>query len=41
MYGHKGCIESKGKSVAVLPYGLDKIYPSPNRASVIMQERFF
>lgn len=29
--GHKGCIDAKGKSIAILPGGLDKIYPSSNK----------
>lgn len=30
-FGHKGCVEVGGKSIAVLPGGLDKIYPASNK----------
>lgn len=30
-YAHKGCLDAKGKTVAVLPGGLDSIYPIKNR----------
>ncbi len=30
-YGHLGCVENKGSTVATLPSGLDKIYPSINK----------
>lgn len=30
-YAHKGCLDAKGKTVAVLPGGLDNIYPLKNR----------
>lgn len=29
--GHLGCVEAKGKSVAVLPCGLDTVYPASNK----------
>ncbi|MGG7060152.1 DNA-processing protein DprA [Clostridium nigeriense] len=29
-FAHKGCINSKGKTIAVLPCGLDTIYPKSN-----------
>lgn len=28
---HEGCIKAKGKTVAVLAHGLDKVYPAQNR----------
>ena len=28
---HLGCVEAKGKSIAVLPCGLDKVYPASNK----------
>ena len=31
MYGHKGCVQAKGESIAVLAGGLDKVYPVSNR----------
>ncbi|NLK28033.1 MAG: DNA-protecting protein DprA [Clostridiales bacterium] len=31
MYAHTGCVDAKGKSVAVLPCGLDNVYPKSNR----------
>lgn len=30
-YAHKGCVDSYGKSIAVLPCGLDNIYPQSNK----------
>lgn len=30
--GHKGCVDVQGKSIAVLPGGLDKIYPASNKS---------
>lgn len=30
-HAHKGCLDAKGKTVAVLPGGLDSIYPIKNR----------
>ncbi|MGL6107162.1 DNA-processing protein DprA [Romboutsia sp.] len=30
-YAHKGCLKVKGKTVAILPGGLDNIYPLKNR----------
>ncbi|WP_273321186.1 DNA-processing protein DprA [Vallitalea guaymasensis] len=30
-YGHEGCIKGNGKAIAVLPCGLDKIYPASNK----------
>ncbi len=30
-YGHEGCVKVHGKSVAVLPCGLDKVYPAKNK----------
>jgi len=37
---HKGCVDTNGKSVAVLPFGLDTIYPSSNKelAKRILEE---
>lgn len=29
-FAHMGCVNARGKSIAVLPGGLDKIYPSSN-----------
>ena len=29
--GHEGCLQEKGRTVAVLAHGLDRIYPSENR----------
>ncbi|RUR40473.1 DNA-processing protein DprA [Clostridium perfringens] len=29
--GHKGCVDVNGKSIAILPRGLDKIYPASNK----------
>ncbi|WP_440977678.1 DNA-processing protein DprA [Sedimentibacter sp. LTW-03] len=31
-FAHFGCVKNNGKSIAVLPAGLDKIYPSSNKA---------
>jgi DNA processing protein len=30
-FGHKGCLKAKGKTVAVMAGGLDKIYPAKNK----------
>lgn len=30
-YGHKGCVEVRGRSIAILPCGLDTIYPPSNK----------
>jgi DNA processing protein len=30
-FGHKGCVNAKGRSIAVMPGGLDNIYPSKNK----------
>ncbi len=30
-FGHKGCLEAEGKTVAVMAGGLDKVYPAKNR----------
>lgn len=30
-HGHTGCVDAGGKSIAVLPGGLDKIYPASNK----------
>lgn len=39
-FAHIGCIKSNGKSIAVLPCGLDNIYPASNRslASQILEK---
>lgn len=39
-FGHTGCVEAHGKSIAVLPGGLDKIYPASNKvlAQRILEE---
>lgn len=39
--GHKGCVVAKGRSVAVLPCGLDTIYPASNKklAELILQNK--
>lgn len=31
MYGHMGCLDENGKTVAVMPCGLDTIYPAKNK----------
>lgn len=31
MYGHEGCLDENGKTVAVLPCGLDTVYPAKNK----------
>lgn len=31
MYGHLGCLDENGKTVAVMPCGLDTIYPAKNK----------
>lgn len=30
-FGHKGCLDAQGKTVAVMAGGLDKVYPAKNR----------
>lgn len=32
MYGHEGCLDEHGKTVAVMPCGLDRIYPASNKS---------
>jgi DNA processing protein len=29
-YAHRGCLKANGKAIAILPGGIDKIYPSSN-----------
>lgn len=31
MYGHEGCLDEDGKTVAVMPCGLDTVYPAKNK----------
>lgn len=31
MYGHIGCLDENGKTVAVMPCGLDMVYPAKNK----------
>lgn len=31
MYGHLGCLDENGKTVAVMPCGLDTVYPAKNK----------
>ena len=31
MYGHEGCLNENGKTVAVMPCGLDTVYPAKNK----------
>lgn len=32
MYGHIGCLDENGKTVAVMPCGLDTVYPAKNKS---------
>lgn len=32
MYGHEGCLAANGKTVAVMPCGLDVVYPAKNKS---------
>lgn len=38
-YAHKGCLDANGKALAVMPSGLDRVYPASNRnlASQILE----
>ena len=31
MYGHEGCLDENGTTVAVMPCGLDTVYPAKNK----------
>ena len=40
-FGHKGCVGVAGRSIAVLPGGLDKVYPASNKtlANLILENK--